>query len=308
MPRVVVFGSINMDVVAFAPRHPGVGETVKGSELHLLPGGKGANQAVAAKRGGATTALAGRLGEDAFASELRAFLQHERIELELTESIPAVSTGTALIAVAESANTIVVVPGANGWLDADAAAQATMEPGDVVVAQFETPQETTLAAFSKAREVGAVTVLNPAPAEDLMPGLLEETDILVVNETELAVLSNDATAARAGVDTAVIGEVATRLRFTESQTIIVTLGAEGALVCSGDDFTHLPGRVVEAVDTTGAGDCFVGNFAAALVDSRSIEDAAARGNLAASLCVQVVGAGVSMPTKAMVDDVALDRL
>src|SRR5436853_3713091 len=121
MPRVIVFGSINMDVVAFAQRHPGPGETIKGSELHLLPGGKGANQAVAARRAEAVTSLAGRLGDDAFAGELRAFLDQEKVDLSLTESLTNVSTGTALITVAASENTIVVVPGANDGLGVEAA-------------------------------------------------------------------------------------------------------------------------------------------------------------------------------------------
>lgn len=304
MTRVVVFGSINMDVVAFAPRHPGAGETIKGSELHLLPGGKGANQAVAARRAGAQTALAGRLGDDAFAGELRTFLDQENIDLALTESLANVSTGTALITVAASENTIVVVPGANDRLRVEAVDAAAIGDGDVVAAQFETPQETTLAAFEKARRANATTVLNPAPAEQPIRGLLDATDVLVLNETELAVLSGESAVAGNGPDETLLQAASGKLRTRSSQIIIVTLGAAGAVVATADRLERIDGRVVEAVDTTGAGDCFVGNLAASLAEGASTLDAAARANIAASLCVQIVGAGVSMPSKAMVDEAA----
>jgi ribokinase len=302
MSRVVVFGSVNMDVVAFAPRHPVIGETIKGSELHLLPGGKGANQAVAAKRAGASTSLAARLGEDAFASELRSFLEQEQIDLDLTTAVPAVNTGTALITVASADNIIVIVPGANARLDHSAVAAATFDAGDIVVAQFETPQSTTLAAFEKAKSAGARTVLNPAPAEDVTDGLLAMTDVLVVNETELAILAGRGELFSDGaVDVDTVGSLVAELDTTDGQVVIVTLGAAGAVVFDSTA-TQIPGRSVSAIDTTGAGDCFVGNLAASLAAGRSMLDSAVRANVAASLCVQVIGAGVSMPTADMVDE------
>ena len=302
MGKVWVFGSINMDVVAFTPRHPLVGETVMGTELHLLPGGKGANQAVAASRAGATTGLVGRLGADAFARELRAFLEAEAVGLSLTRIVEGVSTGTAIIAVADSDNTIVVVPGANGELPPGAAGEAAISRGDVVVAQFETPQDTTIAAFEVAREAGAITVLNPAPADRPKDGLLLLTDVLVLNESELAALSGRPPVTTMAAEVA--DSVARDLRVHDDQVIVVTLGAAGAVAVDGALTHRVQGHSVDAVDTTGAGDCFVGNLAASLAVGVDLETALRRANLAASLCVQIIGAGVSMPTRDMVDRAA----
>jgi ribokinase len=298
MSQVWVFGSINMDVVAFAPRHPKVGETVMGSELHLLPGGKGANQAVAARRAGADTLLVGRLGEDAFAAELRTFLSNEDINLDHTAPVGGVSTGTALIAVADADNTIVVVPGANARLAPEVVQATHIQAGDVVLAQFETPQDVTLAAFEKARALGATTILNPAPAAVPDAGLLAASDIVVLNETELAVLAQQGDAA-AFAEPAEALRVAREIRQADDQVIVVTLGAAGAVAVTPDGNIEIAGREVTAVDTTGAGDCFVGNLAAALSRGSDLSAALAEANLAASICVQSVGAGVSMPTESM---------
>jgi ribokinase len=296
MSRVYVFGSINMDVVAFAPRQPKVGETLMGTELRLLPGGKGANQAVAAKRGGADTALVGRLGDDPFAVELRAFLEGEAVDLGLTATLSETSSGTAIITVADSDNSIIVIAGANAQLDVDAVDDVSFEAGDVAVAQFETPQETTRAAFAKARAAGARTILNPAPAAELIDGLHELCDFIVLNESELAHLVGGDIDAEA-ITVALAMRYGEKLKSRSDQTIVVTLGAAGVVVGS----EHLAGRPVKAVDTTGAGDCFVGNLAARLAAGETVLDAAAAANRAASLCVQTVGAAVSMPTREQTD-------
>jgi ribokinase len=163
--RVVVVGSINMDVIATAPRPPAVGETVLGSGLRFLPGGKGANQAVAAGRLKAPTELIGRVGTDAFGESLLAFLSAEKIGLAGVTRLGGVATGTALIVVGDDGdNTIVVVPGANGAMTPADADSVTVEVDDIVVVQFELPLEVTYAALSRARRNGARTILNPAPA------------------------------------------------------------------------------------------------------------------------------------------------
>ena len=300
MSRVWVFGSINMDVVAFAPRHPRVGETVMGTESHLLPGGKGANQAVAARRAGAPTHLVGRLGEDPFAEALRNFLSSEDVDLEHTVALPGVSTGTALIVVAASDNTIVVVPGANSRLDATAVDDTPISAHDVVVAQFETPQVVTARAFETARRVGATTILNPAPFMPLDPGLLALVDILILNETELALLADIDDASTLAVPEVAL-KTAETLRATPDQVVIVTLGASGAVAIGPDGAERIAGHAVDALDTTGAGDCFVGNMAAALQRGSDMHTALEVANNAASLCVQVVGAAVSMPTSSMLE-------
>src|SRR6478736_3660309 len=190
MGRVIVAGSINMDVVATATRHPRVGETVPGQAVHYFPGGKGANQAVAAAKLGAPTALIGRLGMDAFGQQLRQFLSQQGVDLALVKDTADIHTGTAVITIADADNTIVVVPGANALVSAEDVAAPVLAKGDVTVSQFEIPQATIAAFFKRARAAGATTILNPAPAIACEPELLDLVDILVLNETELGFLAN----------------------------------------------------------------------------------------------------------------------
>ena len=298
MGRVFVAGSINMDVVATADRHPHIGETVAGRQVLYFPGGKGANQAVAASRLGAGTTLIGRLGKDSFGAELKAFLGDQGIDLGYVQETTEAHTGTAIITVAEADNTIVVIPGANGLVSADDVGVVPLLQGDVAVSQFEIPLSTIAAFFRRAREAGAVTVLNPAPAQRMSSELLALVDILVLNETELGFLAgvelseND--------DAARIIGVARRLQARPDQTICVTLGKRGVLALAGSDEIAVPGRAVKAVDTTGAGDCFVGALAAQLADGEPLRAALSFANAAASISVQRMGAGPSMPTAAEV--------
>ncbi|WP_439401018.1 ribokinase [Bradyrhizobium sp. DASA03068] len=294
MGRVFVAGSINMDVVATADRHPRIGETVAGRQVLYFPGGKGANQAVAASRLGARTTLIGRLGRDSFGAELKAFLGEQGIDLGYVVETTETHTGTAIITVAEADNTIVVVPGANGLVGADDVSVVPLLKGDVAVSQFEIPLPTIAAFFHRARAAGAVTVLNPAPAQKMPGELLALVDILVLNETELGFLagselSESDAAAR-------ITEVARQLQAREDQTICVTLGKRGVLALAGRDEIAVAGRVVKALDTTGAGDCFVGALAAQLADGAALREALTFANAAASISVQRMGAGPSMPT------------
>src|SRR5206468_2112991 len=184
MGRVFVAGSINMDVVATADRHPRVGETVAGRQVLYFPGGKGANQAVAAARLGAQTTLIGRVGKDSFGGELKTFLSDQGIALGHVKETAAAHTGTAIITVAEADNTIVVIPGSNALLSAEDVAAVPLTEGDVAVSQFEIPLPTIAAFFQRARSAGATTLLNPAPAQKMSADLLALVDILVLNETE----------------------------------------------------------------------------------------------------------------------------
>src|SRR6185295_8977648 len=161
MGRVFVAGSINMDVVATAERHPKIGETVAGKEVLYFPGGKGANQAVAAAKQGVLTTLIGRLGEDPFGKQLRTFLAAQSIDVGLVQETPGAHTGTAVITLANADNTIVVIPGANAMVDAADTAAAPLDEGDVAVSQFEIPLPAIVAFFEKARSVEALTILNP---------------------------------------------------------------------------------------------------------------------------------------------------
>jgi ribokinase len=298
MGRVVVAGSINMDVVATADRHPRVGETVPGKQVLYFPGGKGANQAVAAAKLGAATALIGRLGADAFGRELRAFLATQGVDLSQVRESAEAHTGTAIITLANADNTIVVVPGANVLVSADDVAAAELAQGDIAVSQFEVPLSTIAAFFRRARAAGATTILNPAPARAIDGELLELVDILVLNETELGSLTKREL--HDTDDMVRFVDAARSLRASNDRTICVTLGKRGVLAVAHGEPVMVPGRDVTAIDTTGAGDCFVGALAARLANGASLRDALGYANIAASICVQRMGAAPSMPTVAEV--------
>jgi len=300
MGRVFVAGSINMDVVATADRHPQVGETVAGKAVLYFPGGKGANQSVAAAKLGASATLFGRLGVDAFGQELRTFLAAQGIDLALVKDTAEAHTGTALITIANADNTIVVVPGANALVSADDVSAAILAKGDVAVSQFEIPLPAIRAFFQRARAAGATTILNPAPAIKFGRELLDLVDVLVLNETELALLAG--TELRDSDDDARFVEAIRLLQTRAEQTVCVTLGRRGVLAVVNGEASVIAGRAVKAVDTTGAGDCLVGALAAQLARGSAILDALNYANAAASICVQRMGASPSMPTAVEVRD------
>jgi ribokinase len=291
--RVFVAGSINMDVVASAPQHPKVGETVLGRDLFFFPGGKGANQAVAAARLGVQVSLIGRIGRDDFGAQMRGFLSAQGVDLTYVQETGGKATGCALIVVANRDNAIVVVPGANAELSMQDIGAVSVSAEDVLLSQLEIPTSTVAAFFARGRAGSARTILNPAPAIDVEPSLFALADLVILNETELAAFTGrqvDASAA-----TGEIVEVANTLRSRADQVVCVTLGARGVAATIGGETHVIVGRQVEAVDTTGAGDCFAGAVAAELARGASILDALRFANAAASICVQRMGAGPSMP-------------
>ncbi|MHC1947983.1 ribokinase [Bradyrhizobium sp. UFLA06-06] len=292
MRHVFVAGSINMDVVATAERHPRIGETVAGEAVLYFPGGKGANQAVASAKLGVATTLIGRLGMDAFGKELRAFLAAQGVDLTSVKTTNGTHSGTAIITIANADNTIVVVPGANGLVDARDVKAPSLMKGDVAVSQFEIPLPAITAFFRRARTVGATTILNPAPAKQADKALLELVDILVLNETELGYLTG--TELRDSDDPSRFAQAARTLG--QGKIVCVTLGKRGVLALVENQPLLVPGREVKAIDTTGAGDCFVGALASQLAIGKPLGDALAYANAAASICVQRMGAAPSMPT------------
>jgi ribokinase len=281
-----------------ANRHPKIGETVAGNAVLYFPGGKGANQAVAAAKLGAPTTLIGRLGTDAFGRELEAFLGAQGIDLKFLRETPEAHSGTAIITVAEADNTIVVIPGANARVGPADVATVPLAAGDVAISQFEIPQPAIRAFFSRAHAAGATTILNPAPMVAFGRDLLDLVDILILNESELGLL---ATAdLHDGADPSQVIAAARSLQTGTDRVICVTLGKQGVMALVKGEPVIVPGRAVKAVDTTGAGDCFVGAVAAQLAGGHSIQSALAYANAAASICVQRMGAGPSMPTAAEV--------
>lgn len=284
---VVVVGSVNMDLVAQVGRIPGPGETLLARGFARGGGGKGANQAVAAARaGGAEVRFVGAVGRDEDGRVLRAALEQDGIDTTtLVETDEP--TGMALIAVDEQGeNSIVVVAGANGALRALTEAQReVVASAEVVLMQLEVPMELLVDA-ARARAEGARVVLNAAPSAPVPPELLSEVDVLVVNEHE-------------ATDLAGLGDLDTAVgRLRESVgTLVVTLGAAGAVVWDGDQQTRVPAVEARAVDTTGAGDTFVGVLGARLAAGDDVATAARWGAAAAALAVQRPGAQAAVPTR-----------
>jgi ribokinase len=298
MPKLVVLGSINMDLVVTADRFPGPGETIAGTGFARYPGGKGANQAVAAARLGASVAFVGAVGDDPFGVVLTAGLAEAGIDTSRIRTLPGIPTGTAVITVAAAENTIVVVAGANGAIRPEDVADLPVSSGDSVMAQLEVPLPAIRAAFERARAAGARTVLNAAPALDAARDILPLVDLLVVNEHELALMAGMPVDAG---DPDSLAAAAARLAQTGTGTVVVTLGAAGAVAFAGDHRVGAPGHRVAAVDTTGAGDCFVGALAAELARGTDLAQALRFANAAAAVSVGRPGAAPSMPTRPEVE-------
>lgn len=296
MARVFVIGSLNSDIVVTANLHPKPGETLQGNSLAQYAGGKGLNQAVAAKRAGADVVMVGATGADASGESLSAYLAAEGVDTTGVKVVTGQPTGTAIITVAGGENTIVYVAGANTALGLDQLQDFKPHSGDVVVAQFETPVATTINAFEQARSEGALTVLNPAPADEVPLELLALTDYLVVNEHEFAIIfgqsAQDAIKSEHAPNTA--GN-----KFTG--TLVLTLGRQGVVAWSQGKVLREEGITVDMVDSTGAGDCFVGYMAAALAKGEALAEALKIANSAAAQSVAKSGAATSMPRRGEVD-------
>ena len=301
MNKAIVIGSINMDIVAFVERHPKVGETIFGSKVKYFPGGKGANQAVACKRLGCSTLMVGRLGGDAFGEQLLEFLEQEGIDIRCVKQLENTATGTAFITVSENSdNSIIVISGANSIWDDPFIDTVAIEPGDLVLAQFEIPDAVILNAFKTAKDRGAMTLLNPAPVRPVDREISELTDIIVVNEHELAALSG--LSVNVGNNESVF-DAAEKLDKNGYRSIVVTLGEKGVRLLTGGQRHDIKARPVTATDTTGAGDTFIGGLAAGLLSGLYIVRAAELGNIAASIGVTREGAASSIPTLGEVNEV-----
>jgi ribokinase len=291
--RVVVVGSANVDVVVDVPRHPRGGETILGGEVRRSPGGKGANQAVAAARaGGADTVLVGALGSDDGAELLLRSLAGSGVRTSGVRRVGA-PTGTALITVTpDGENAIVVAPGANDHVTVDDDARGLIAAADVILVQLEIPVETVIAAAA-ARRPGVPIVLNAAPSRELPEGVWRAVDVLVVNEHEAADL-----AGRGGKNPAQEPAELARELLARVPAVVVTLGGDGALVARrGHGDVRVAGIDVDVVDTTGAGDTFCGVLAAELARGADLADAARVAGVAGALAVTRAGAQESVPDR-----------
>jgi ribokinase len=286
--RVLVVGSINVDLVVDAARLPAAGETILGGSFGQHQGGKGANQAVAAARAGAAVSMVGAVGEDVLGAEAKAALAAEGIDIDGVVTRPA-PTGVALIVVdAAGENQIVVASGANALITPEDLPADALETADIVLTGFEVPLPTVEAAVRRAREVGITVIVNAAPAMALPAALEASRVILVLNEHELTAVS--------GVGPA--GGAPEVLAARIGGPVVVTRGDAGAILARGTEQTPIPGFAAEAVvDTTGAGDAFTGVLAAWLAAGRPLEEAILAGMAAGSLSVGHAGAREGMPTR-----------
>jgi ribokinase len=295
---VIVVGSLNMDVVCRVARAPGAGETVLGEDAGFVPGGKGANQAVACARLGGAVRMVGRVGADDFGARLRDGLAREGIDVTGVGIDAAAASGVALILVeAGGQNRITVAPGANArLLPAHVAAAAHDWPrGGLVLLQLETPLQTVAAAIEAARHAGLRVILNPAPAQPLPADWWHKVDVLVPNEGEAALLTglpvDDEPGARAA---------ARELRRLGARCVLITLAERGVLLADDGGERVVPAPRVQAVDTTAAGDTFIGALAVALGEGMDLDAAARFAVQAAAISVTRSGAQTSIPHRAAI--------
>lgn len=298
MNKIIVISSINMDIVSQVTKHPRPGETVKSKDFSYIPGGKGANQALAAHRLGGNVRMLGKVGSDAFGESLLQFFRKEGMNTDSIVVADNIPTGVAFVAVdSGSENIIYVSSGANADLLFSDARHIQIEKGDIVSATLETPIETTKQIFGQARKVGATTILNAAPAIFDAETMFPLTDYLIVNETELSVFAQTKIPK---TKEEVIG--AMKKLQKNIKNIITTLGNKGTVALIEGRVITLEGHKVNAVDTTAAGDCFVGAFAVALQEGTTIKEVMDFANAAAAISVQRLGASSSLPTRKEVEN------
>ena len=299
MPTIVVVGSVNMDLVVQCERLPREGETLFGYDFKMIPGGKGANQAVAAARLGATTYMAGRVGDDPFGEQLLGNLRHEGVDTGLFHVDVLAPTGVALITIIASGNnSIVVAPGANMAITPQGldALAPVLADADALITQFEAPLPVVERAFELAAEHGVTSVLDAGPAVECPISILAKADVVSPNETEAEALTGIAV-----TDLASAERAARQLVAHGVKTAVLKLGAKGCLFTTADHVEYVPGYVVEAVDTTAAGDAFTAALALRLAEGDDLLAAAQYANAVGACACTKLGAQPGMPTS---DDVA----
>ena len=289
-----------MDLVVKSPRIPVVGETILGEDFIMTPGGKGANQAVAAVKLGAQVYFIAKLGDDIFAEQSLKNFKKEGVKTKYVIQTSDAPSGVALITVDDAGNNVIVVaPGANQKLSPEDVkkAESDIASSGAVVAQLEIPLETVEFAAQLANDSGVPFILDPAPAQKLSPELLQMVDVLTPNETEAQILT----------DTDVTEEDSARIAAKKLlecgvKSVIVTMGAKGFLLAADDKMEFVPAVKVNAVDATAAGDAFTGSLAVGLAQGKTLADAATFANYVAALSVTKMGAQSSMPTREAVED------
>lgn len=299
---IYVIGSSNTDMVIRTAKLPMPGETVMGTSFIINPGGKGANQAVAAARLGSQVTLIAKVGNDLFGKQALEQFQQENIDTSFVGIDNEHPSGVALIGVdAHGENCIMVAPGSNANLDVESVGQAlkAVQSGSIILVQLEIPMETVTFAIKKANDAGCKVILNPAPAKNIDPELLRHVHVITPNESEAEILSDLRVT---DIDSA--ARAAQKLHDLGVPNVVITLGSKGAFL-SGDAIQKLiPAPVVTPVDTTAAGDCFNGALAVALSEGLTLDAAVSFACRAASISVMRIGAQSSMPFRKEVDDIS----
>ena len=296
---IAVFGSINMDLVIYSQMKPMEGETIFGDSFETFQGGKGANQAVAISKLGGDVSFIGKVGNDIFGQQLKENLIKEGVKTDMLYEHEGES-GVAFINVfgSESQNQIIVVPGANSHTSSDQISDTLLESVQIIISQLEVPAEEIEKVFLRAKEQGCYRILNTAPSIKISKELISLTDLFIMNESELESYSNTDVQA-SDIDS--ITKAINNLSLREDQSVVVTLGAYGVFIYSKDNQEFIEGCKVEAIDSTGSGDCFVGALANYYLGNRDLIEATKFANKAAALSVTKKGASASMPTLKEVD-------
>lgn len=283
-PKITVVGSINMDLVTLSEKVPKMGETLLGQEFRTIPGGKGANQAVAAAKLGADVRMVGCVGDDVFGTELLDHLKKQGVDVSHVEQVSG-STGTATILVSAGDNSIIVVPAANHSVTPEFVEKMreAIAGSDFLLVQLEIPLESVKKAVSIAKENAVKVILNPAPIQELSEELLQQIDYITPNEHELELLLQG------------------RNQVSIQDKIIVTKGSEGLTFFQNNEEVNIPSYRVEVKDTTGAGDSFNGGLAVGLSQGLSLQEACKYGNAVAALSTTKLGAQTGMPTREEVE-------
>ncbi|QIW18432.1 ribokinase [Bacillus thuringiensis] len=293
MPNIAVVGSISMDLVAVSKKRPKAGETVIGEAFHTIPGGKGANQAVAAARLGANVAMVGAVGNDNYGTVVRNNLENERVFIDYVVPVTDAATGIAHIVLAEEDNSIVVVQGANALVNESVVNRSKdlLIKADMVVLQLEIPLETVKYVLAICETHNIPVMLNPAPAQVLSEDILEKATYITPNEHECRIVLDDFTSPIEDL----LAKYPNKLLMTE--------GSKGVRFHNGTEIVHVPSIAVDVVDTTGAGDTFNGALAVALSEGETLQKAIRFANIAGGLSVTKLGAQGGMPTRDRVREV-----
>lgn len=304
MNKITVLGSLNMDMVINTPRIPAMGETIHGQGFATFPGGKGANQAVAAAKLGGDVEMIGCVGEDSFGRDLIGNLTKNNVKVENIRTIPRTSTGIAVIVIKDGNNFIILDSGANFKLQPEDVAKVSdiIKNSDILMLQLEIPLEVVERAITTAKDYGVKVLLNPAPGRFLTDELLSRIDILTPNESECEIIT--------GISIKSVSDAENAVRYLMDKKIkqvVITLGSQGVVYNRDNEVIHKPVPEVKVVDTTAAGDSFSGALAVALSNNMTIDEAVDFANIVGTITVTRKGAQSSIPLLSEVDDFIIGR-